>query len=361
MFADLYKSENVLLRESFGVRYPEKFTDPLAEYHALTTTAAMIDLCHWGVLRLTGADRVRLLNALVTNDVESLPLGRACHSGLATVKGKLVAELFVLKREDELFVLVAQGETGAVAQAIDKHIIADDVTVRDESGEFGIMAVEGPASGAVVRRLFHDDPLPDDPLRFIDTDYLGTPFTVVRNSVTGEPGYHLVVPAGGAVLIRGYLIQSGRAEDMALAGWTAWNTRRVEAGLPWWGLDVAPGEQFPKECRLDGLVSYSKGCYLGQETLARMHYRGHPNRLLMGVVTAGTDNRDLPPAESELYAPAHSSQTVGRVTSAVFSPALDKPLLLGYVRTGFAEPGTDLVLRAGKLERSVVITALPVK
>ena len=114
MFAEQYKSEDVILKESFGVPYPEVFTDPQSEYHALTTTAALVDLCHWGALRLRGGDRVRFLNALTTNDVESLPAGRACHSALATVKGKLVAELFVLKREDELFVLVAQGDTTTV-------------------------------------------------------------------------------------------------------------------------------------------------------------------------------------------------------------------------------------------------------
>lgn len=361
MFADLYKSKNVPLKESFGVPYPEQFTDAETEYRSLTTTAAMLDLCHWGILRLTGADRIRLLNALVTNDVESLPEGQVSHAALVTIKSKLVAELFVLKRENELLVLVAQGDTEMVASTIDKHIIADDVAVDNASDDFGVLAVEGPESRGVVRRLFPDDSLPDEQLQFLDAGFLDTPLTVIRNSVTGEDGYHVVVPSDGAGLIRGYLIQSGRAEDMALAGRAAWNARRIEAGLPWWGIDVVAGDNFPKECRLDGLVNYDKGCYLGQETLARMHYRGHPNWLLSGITPAESDHAIEPPAGAELFAPGDMSKAIGRCTSSAFSPALQKPLMLGYVRSGFTDPGTELVLRDGGVESNVIVTSLPAR
>jgi folate-binding protein YgfZ len=361
MFAEQYKREDVTLREWFGVPYPEVFTDAQSEYRALTTTAALLDLCHWGALRLRGGDRVRFLNALTTNDVQSLPEGRACHSALATVKGKLVAELFALKRQDELFLLVAQGDTGAVADVLYKHVIADDVAMDNVSGDYGVIAVEGPKSREVAWRLFPTQRLPDEPLQFVDADYLGTPVTILRNTVSGEPGYHFVVPADGIRLIRNHLIQSGRADDMALAGRVAWNTRRVEAGMPWWGVDVVAGENFPKECRLDDVVSYDKGCYLGQETIARMHYRGHPNWILAGVVPAGDGVGGEPPVGAELCAPADSSKAVGRVTSAVFSHALQKLLMMSYVRTAFADAGTELVLRADGVEYTVVVTSLPVK
>jgi aminomethyltransferase len=361
MFIDLYKSKNVPLAESFGVPYPDRFTDPASEYEALTTAAGLIDLCHWDVLVLEGEDRVRLLNALTTNDVESLSLGRGCHSALTTVKGKLIAELFVLRRESDLVVVVAQGDGGAVAAAIEKHVIADDVTVANKSDQIGTVAVEGPKSREIVWRLFPDVTLPADPFHFVDADYLGTPVTILRGNITGESGFHFFAPRDGIARIREYLIQSGRADDMALVGRAAWNTRRVEAGLPWWVEDVLAGENFPKECRLDEVVSYNKGCYLGQETLARMHYRGHPNRLLSAVVPAGGTSGELPRAGREMFAPDDPSKPVGRVTSAVVSPALGKPLIMGYLRTGFTDAGTGLVLRDGETERSVVVTSLPVK
>jgi folate-binding protein YgfZ len=361
MLADQYKSDKISLKESFGVLYPEVFTDAGSEYRALTTTAGLLDLCHWGALRLTGTDRTRLLNALTTNDVQSLAAGQACHSALVTIKGKLVAELYILRRKEELFVLVAQGNTAVFAETIDKHIIADDVIARDVSGDYGVVGVEGPKSREIAWRLFPTVKFPDEPLRFVDTDYLGTPVTIICNSVTGEPGYHFVVPADGIQRVRDYLIQSGRADDMALAGRAAWNTRRIEEGIPWWGADITAGENFPKECRLEGVVSYNKGCYLGQETLARMHYRGHPNWLLSAAVPTDSEGGGVPPAGSELFAPADLSKAVCRVTSAVESPALEKLLIMGYIRSGFADPGTELVLRAGDSERTFVITSLPVK
>jgi folate-binding protein YgfZ len=361
MFTDLYKSDNVPLTESFGVSYPDHFTDPASEYEALTTAAGLIDLCHWDVLALGGDDRVRLLNALTTNDVESLSPGRGCHSAMTTVKGKLVAELYVFRRESDLLVVVAQGDGERVAAAIDKHIIADDVTVENMSDRIGAIAVEGPKSREIVWRLFPHAKLPAEPLQFADADYLGIPVTIVRGNVTGESGFCFLVPGDGIARIRNYLIHSGRADDMALVGRAAWNARRVEAGLPWWGHDVSDGENFPKECRLDAVVSYNKGCYLGQETLARMHYRGHPNWLLSAVVQSGGNAGDLPPAGSEMFAPSDPSKSIGRVTSAVISPALGKPLIMGYLRTGFTDAGTRLVLRDGESERPVVVTSLPVK
>jgi folate-binding protein YgfZ len=393
MLTDSYESNDVMLTDSFGVRYPAAFTHPAAEYRALTTTAALLDLRHWGVLRLTGRDNVRLLNSLTTNDATAVEPGRACHSALTTIKGKLVAELYVLRREAELLVLVAQGDRHAVTAAIDKHIIADDVAVEDVSDDYGAVSVEGPKSRDVVWRLFPGDgQLPGERLEFVDTDYLGTPVTILRGGVSGENGYHLVAPSGGIRRLRDYLIQSGRADDAAPAGLAAWNMRRVEAGLPWWGSDVGAEENFPKECRLDGIVSYEKGCYLGQETLARMHHRGHPNWLLVGLVpdgdlpgvetpafiTADADEEStgkdaavealraldlssaVPPG-TELYAPGEPDKAAGRITSPVFSPKLQKPLLLGYVRTALAEPGARLALRRAGVEATLVVTPLPVE
>jgi len=360
MFTESYKAQRIALKESFGVPYPESFTDPADEYRALTATAALIDLCHWGALRLTGNDRVRLLNSLTTNDVASLSAGEACHTALATVKGKLVAEFYVLRRENELFVLVAQGDTRVVAETIEKHIIADDVELNDVSDDYGVVAVEGPESRGIVWRLFPRDPLPTERFRFVDADYLGRPVAVVNNTVTGEPGLLLVVPARGIRRIREHLIQSGRNDDMALAGRAAWNMRRVEAGLPWWGSDVVAGENFPKECRLEDVVSYDKGCFLGQETLARMHHRGHPNWLLVGLVPNDETPGDAPRG-TEVFSADDPNKAVGRITSSAPSPKLNKNLLMGYVRTAFAEPGTELALGPGGSGATVTVTPLPLK
>jgi folate-binding protein YgfZ len=370
MFIDLYKSSGITLADRWlGVPYPERFGDPAAEYRALTERSGLIDLCHWGVLRLTGKDSVRLLNSLTTNDAAVLDAGQVCFSALTTIKGKLIAELYVLRREGALLVLVSQGDTQTVAAVMNKHIIADDVEVTDLSAHTATFTVEGPGARGIVWRLFPKLAFPAEPRRFVDTDYLGTPVTLCRISVAGGDGYCLIVPADRAGRIRDYAIQSGYADDMSLVGRIAWNTRRVEAGLPWWGADIIAGENFPAECRLETAVSYTKGCFVGQETLARMYHRGHPNWLLVGLAPngaiAGIDGAVSADIQSDLhnkplYRVGNTDKHGGRITSAVFSPATGKPLLMGYVRTDLAEPGSQLVIHNNGEDALLTVVPLPV-
>jgi folate-binding protein YgfZ len=256
-----------------------------------------------------------------------------------------------------------------------------------------VISVEGPQCREVVWRLFPDAPIPLEPLQFTDTDYQGTPVTILRHNVTGEKGMQVIVPADGIERIRDYLIQSGIAEDMELCGRAAWNMRRIEAGLPWWGADV--DDNFPKECRLDHVVDYNKGCYLGQETLARMHFRGHPNWLLVGLRSAqipapdlfSAPDDELPTADvdpdtvrrhiesielrdvvergTELFAGSDASageaKAAGHVTSCTFSPKLGSALVLAYVRATMAETGNEFVFSTGDEVTKTTMTHLPVE
>lgn len=393
MFSREYRSSGVLLGDAFGADYPDAFTHPIVEYRALTTRAGIIDLTHWGALRLSGGDRVRFLNNMITADIATLGSGHGRRAALTTVKGKLIAELVVLARADAIDVLVAQGDTTAVREVLDKHIIADDVVLEDVSRDTAVIAVEGPQCREVVWRLIPDAPIPLEPLQFTETEYQGTPVTVLRHTVTGEKGMHVIVPADAAARIRGFLVQSGRAEDALLCGRAAWNMRRVEAGLPWWGEDVA--DNFPKESRLDDLVDYNKGCYLGQETLARMHFRGHPNWLLEGLRCPqlplpgfiDLDDDELPRAAddpdavrahiddleragvvdpgTDLFAGTDASagegKPAGRLTTLTFSPKLRSALFLGFIRANAAEAGAEFVFSTGDEVTRAVITQLPVE
>lgn len=366
MFAKEYETEGVELVDAFGTKYPQAFASPSVEYDALVNRVVLIDLCHWGVIRLTGGDRVRFLNSMVTNDVTRLSPGTGCHAALTTVKGKLVADLAVLAREEELLVLVMQGVVDDVAAALDKHIIADDVTLENLSAEYGVLGVEGPKSRDLAWRLFPDGPLPMEPLAFGDAEYQGTPVTVLRHSVTGEKGMHFIVHRDGIAKIHDYLVQAGRGMDMERLGRAAWNVRRVENGIPWWDDDIT--DNFPKESRLDDVVNYEKGCYLGQETLARMHHRGHPNWLLVGLAPSSTGAAVTDPsslAGTELFAAGESSsdgaKSRGRLTSPVHSPARDGMLSLGYVRHEFADAGSQFEFLSDGNPVALEVVPLPIE
>jgi len=375
---------------------PDVVTHPILEYEALTHHVGLLDLPHVGVLRLTGNDRVRFLNAMVTNDVAALAKGTSCVALLTTTKGRVVAELLVLADAESLRVLVLQGSTERVAEALESHIIADDVTLENLSATHAVLSLEGPKCRDLVWRLFPREPLPIEPFKFTENAYQGMTATVVRHSVTGEKGLHMIIPRAHHERLRSYLEQGGVGMDMAVLGRAAWNMRRVEAGLPWYGVDVSE-DNFPKEARLDDAVSYNKGCYVGQETIARMHYRGHPNWLLVGLSPVGevpsalrwpdgfekpgelsslTSNEaavrahtavlafaNVPVIGAELFdaAGAADAKSAGRITSAVFSPKLKQALFLGYVRAALATPESRFRLQLGSETASLSVVDLPLK
>ncbi len=388
-------------------------THPRLEYEALTHTVGLIDLPDMGVLRLRGADRVRFLNAMVTNDVAKLSVGMSCDALLTTTKGRVVAEIVVLARADELVVLVLQGLTSRVFEALDSHIIADDVQLTDMTAEMSLLALEGPKSRDVIWRIFPREPLPLELHKFTENEYQGLRATVLRRTLTGEKGFVVMSSRGDGERLRDYLLQSGVGMDMRVVGRVAWNVRRVEAGIPWYGADVTE-DNFPKEARLDDHVNYEKGCYMGQEPIARMHYRGHPNWLLVGLA-AGDDapgslaypaqledikgllssesNQDAEAARDavsaltldnaagvELFSLADDDvaaiadeisegspvapdgavrKAAGRITSGIQSPRLRRALFLGYVRAKMAEVGTSFRARIGGADVTLTVVALP--
>jgi folate-binding protein YgfZ len=338
---------------------PDTFTDPATEYEALRHAVGLIDLPAMGVLRLRGADRVRFLNAMVTNDIAKLAAG---HGGLAlitTTKGKVVAELLVLSRADDLLVIVLQGPVDRVFEAFDSHIIADDVTLDNLSGDHAVIAVEGPKCRELVWRIFPRDPLPLEALAFTENEYQGMRAVVVRHSVVGDKGMLVLADRGHCERMRSYLVQGAVGLDGCEIGRVAWNTRRVENGRPWFGADISE-ENFPAESVLESHVSYDKGCYLGQETIARMHYRGHPNWKLVGLAGGSP----VPPRGAALrseHEDVASSSTTGKITSAVFSPVLQRSLCLGYVRAPLAVAGAKFSVRDGGPDMSLVIVDLPIK
>ncbi len=391
---------------------PDVLTHPRLEYEALTHTVGLIDLANVGVLRLGGADRVRFLNAMVTNDVAKLHSGAAREALLTTTKGRIVAELLILARPDELLVLVMQGSTQRVFEAFDSHIIADDVQLSDMTAEMSVLSLEGPKSRDAIWRIFPREPLPLENLTFTENEYQGLHAMVVRHSVAGEKGMHVIVSRGEVERMRDYLVQGGIGMDMQAVGRVAWNMRRVEVGLPCYGIDVSE-DNFPKEARLDDHVSYDKGCYMGQETIARMHYRGHPNWILVGLAAGEDAPAPLAYPErleriADLYARARDAEAVradtaalsldhaagvelfaldaddvvaiadaisegspanpnapprkayGRLTSGAMSPRLKRALFLGYVRAAMAQAGTKLRGRVGGVDVTLAVVDLPI-
>jgi aminomethyltransferase len=298
--------------------------------------AAWVDLSGRGLLSVTGADRVRLLNGMVTSDVETLAAGGLRYALLLDRKGRIQADLFVLALEDALLLDTAEGTGARVAEALERHVVADDVRIEDRAQACAHVAVEGPSARERVAAAGVALPEAD---RVRGVPWRGeTLLCVGRGSLT-DSGVGILGPRA---VVRSLVEELGIP---ALSPEQA-EALRLEAFLPRYGVDVTD-RTFPAEARLDHAVSETKGCYIGQEIVARIRSRGQVHRLLVRI---RTDERVRP--GDPICADGAAE---GEVTSAVLSAA-SGPLALGYVRPEHARPGTEL--RVGR-SRGVVEASEP--
>ena len=332
------------------------YGDPQAEHAALRTAAVVVDLGFRGRICLLGEDRVRLLNGQVTNDVKSLAPGRGCHAAFCSPKGRLVADVYIYALAQELLLDFEPGLTGSLMERLEHHIVAEDVQVVDVAPHYGLLTVQGPKAANVVQALELFHALPTEPLSLVhhSDPTLGDVYAVNR-SRAGFPGIDLFVPtdALGAVLDK--LAAAARDMGGRLAGFTALEWARFEAGIPRFGVEMDE-THLPPEAGLDrDAISYTKGCYTGQETIARVRTYGSVTKALRGLKLPA-DLPGLPAKGTKLF---RDGREVGQIMSSLRSPAHSKNLALGYVRKECNQVGTELRLGDPAAAAVAVIVALP--
>jgi len=299
-------------------------------YQGLRETAAWMDLSTRGKLRVLGEDRARLLHAMTTQDVKSLNPGPGCYAFFLNAQGRILGDVNVFCREDH-FLLDTEPETRQkLFDHIDRYIIADDVTLEDATGEIATIALEGPQAAAILDRL--GAPAPE--MDYSTRDWDG--MIIARVTSTGAGGFSIFLDAAK----KGDLIASLDAEGIAEA--TADDARvvRIEHGRPRYGEEITERYLVQETAQLQA-VSFSKGCYLGQEIVERVRSRAQIHRVLRRIEV---DLSDTPPAAGSKLKSADGQADAGEIASATFSPALGKVAALAYVRTQFAEPGMELRL-----------------
>ena len=341
---------------AFGVWFdwelPARFDDPTIEHRAVRGSVGLLDLSYRGILELTGKDSTRFLNGMVTNDVRSLNLGYGQYAAMLTPHGELLADMWIYAIADGYCLDLHEELIPKVREVLERHLIADQVEVRDRSAEFVIVSLQGRASVGPLARLGVGGAKDLAEYQHLEAAIEGTPVRVIRDSETGEEGFVLVVPVVAAAVVWQALLLAGRHEQLRPVGMEALNTLRIEAGIPWYGLDMDENNLL-QEAGLERAASLSKGCYIGQETVARIAHRGHVNWHLVGLLLEGGE---APEVGAKLL---HEQREVGRITSAVRSPTLDRPIALGYVRRERMASGTILQLQTRKGTGSAEVTPLP--
>lgn len=334
-----------------GWELPSHYGDPAAEHRAVRQAAGLIDCEAVGKIEVTGRDRVAFLQGMLTNDVKILEPGQGCQAAFLDAHGKVQALLSVFVAQDRLFLELPPATAAKTLQLLDKFLISEKVEFADVTPAFACFSLQGPTAARVLAVL-GGSPAPLDPYRHVELAADGVPVRVFRVDDTGDDGFHCWAPAEHAAALWARLLEAGRPFGLRPAGVVALDALRVEAGIPWYGSDVDETTLLP-EMPLEHLVSYTKGCYIGQEIVARVKYRGHVNRLLTGFIVEG----EHVPAFGA--AVVKEDKEIGRVTSAVHSFLLGRPIALGFVRREWAEPGTPVTVRDRAVTLPAQVSALP--
>ena len=339
-----------------GAEAVADYGDAAAERRALTETAGVLDLSFRGRLCLTGADRVRFLHGQVTNDIKALRAGEGCYAALVTAKGRMESDLNIYNLPEELLLDFEPGLGGAVSQRLQKFIVADDVQVVDVASNYGLLSVQGPAAAAALRTLGLFNPLPAKPYnvaRVVDAT-LGELY-LANQPRLGASGFDVFTPRAALDAMAHQLIAAARAAGGRACGWDAFEAARIEAGIPRFGVDMDQ-THLPQEARIETrAVSYTKGCYVGQEVLNRLHTLGHVNRELRGL-RLDAEVKALPAKGDQLF---QQDKEVGYITSAAVSPLRGATFALGYVRKEADRLGTRLVVRSAAGDLPATVASIP--
>ena len=240
-----------------------------------------------GGLHLIGNDRATYLHRIISNDVEGLAVGEGNYATMLTNRGKIIADMKLYVFEDSIDIETNAETTSTLYQELDKYLIADDVTIEDFTERTGLIGIHGPASAELLQEVYGLDVEHLPEYHSVVHEIDGQHIACIRANETGEVGYNLYTESESTEWLWDTTLVKGRRFGVQPVGLTALNSLRIEAGIPRYGAEL-DDSIFPQEAELEGAISFEKGCYIGQEIVARMKYRGHPNRLLRGFEITAT-------------------------------------------------------------------------
>jgi folate-binding protein YgfZ len=341
---DLHRAAGAALGTYFGCELPARFTNSEAEYRAAWDSVVLADTNFHAIFGFAGPDRARYLNAILTSNVRDLAPGHGAIGLLLNPQGHILAEIETLALDDSIVGISHASVRESTAATIERFIIMDDVAFTDETSSVGSLALAGPRAAEALQHLSKVDvtSLPERAHQEISVG--GITSRLVRRDFGGRAGAELFAPREHLPALWKVLAAGVAQAGGGPIGFDAINSLRLEAGIPWFGYDF--GESvIPHEAGLENShISYTKGCYPGQEIVERVRSRGQVNRRRVGL---RFDGADLPANGSRLLSGAAE---LGHVTSAAHSFALGRNIGMGYVRREHSAPGSKLQTATGDAE-----------
>ena len=329
-----------------GAETVASFGDAAREFLVLLEGAAVFDMSWQAKLVLSGDDRVRWLNGMVTNNVRDLSLNHGNYSFVLNPQGRNLGDLVAYNRGEYLLVTTDYEQAPKLKELFEHYIIMDDVEVEDISDKLAAIGVAGP-NGAVVLSGIGIDVAQLEPGEVSDLLWQNVGISIARSVLPAMDGYEIWSTAENLEGVWDALVAKGAKP----VGAEALEFYRIARGVPRYGIDLRERD-LPQETGQQHVLNFAKGCYVGQEIVERIRSRGNVHRIFAGLEISG----DTPHAGDKI---SSGEKEVGEVTSAgrVPFPAADRTLALGYIRREFAEPGTEVRVGA----HAGVVTALPFK
>jgi folate-binding protein YgfZ len=312
--------------------------------------AGVIDLSSRGRLLASGSEAVMFLNGLITNDMKTLALNSWMPAVFPNVQGRLIAAVRIIHREDGFLIDTERVSLETVAKLLERFTLAGDFRVKDLTSETAMLSVQGRKAAEVMRQGLGET-VANVAREQVATEQIenGGNVTVIRATHTGEDGFDLFVDANEAERLRVSLIEAGAQPFSSEVA----ETLRIEAGIPRFGIDMDE-TKVVTETNLDDAVSFIKGCYIGQEIIARIKYRGHVAKKLTGVQL----EQDVA-LESGAKILSTDDKEIGGITSSAVSPRLRFTIALAYVKYDYLEPGTKVKIISAEQEYPAAIAELP--
>jgi folate-binding protein YgfZ len=336
--------------EREGWLVPVSYGGPKAEYAIVREGGpGLIDLSSRGRVEVRGAEATQFLNGLVTNDIKALQDGAAMNAAFPNVQGRLQAYVRIIRRGDAYLFDTEAVTHARVVKLLERFTLAGDFYVADLTPATALISLQGSRSaeptgqvlGQVVSGVEHG--------RAATVEWKDRQLTVMRATHTAEDGFDIFVDADVAPLLWDTLTGKGARP----VGFEALETLRIEAGVPRFGVDMDES-RIVLEAGLEDAVSFTKGCYIGQEIIARIHWRGHIAKRLAGLTFANET-----PVDPGARIRSLDGKEIGEITSAVYSPRLDRTVALGYIKYDYLAPGTRVNAASADTDHAAEVTALP--
>ncbi|MFQ6113184.1 MAG: aminomethyltransferase family protein [bacterium] len=337
-----------------GWKLPKFYSAIPEEYSAARHAVALMDRSYYGMIRVFGKDHVDLLHRLTTNELRNLNPGEGQTNIFTNEKGRIVDRVILCKCDDEMRLITSPQTSEKIAAWIDKYIFIEDVKVENLTSTMGMLTLFGPESFSLLSSMFNND---FDSLanhHFKEVSWNRNSLQISRTEELGCPGFNMILDSEDLPELWERLLEVGIDFDLKPMGEEAYEILRIEAGWPLFDKDVDE-EINPHEAQLLQYVSFTKGCYVGQEVVARLDTYEKVQKYLTGIILEG----DAKPKGKDGI--LINGQEVGYLTSVTHSIALDKNIALGYVRTKFISEGAQIHINSEIKQISGKLVKLPFK